>query len=287
MIFTTCNKAVLNRIELYLKITMKYIRCHGSTPYRLVVIHGGPGALGEMASVARELSSVGGVIEPLLTSKSIKGQLSTLQIMLKKYATLPSILIGFSWGAWLSFLFTAAHPSFVKKLIMISSGPFVNEYASNIMETRIRRLTIEEQNEIKSLQYILDDPAHDKKDAAFARLGMLLSKADAFDPISSAFSNSTACARFDVFTSVWLEAEALRTSGKLLEAGTMISCPVIAIHGEDDPHPAAGVEKPLAAILDDFRFLLLRRCGHRPWIERHAREQFYRVLKGELTKLHD
>jgi len=39
---------------------------------------------------------------------------------------------------------------------------------------------------------------------------------------------------------------------------------------------------PLAAILNRFRFILLRNCGHKPWIEQKARDEFFRVLKGEL-----
>jgi pimeloyl-ACP methyl ester carboxylesterase len=57
---------------------------------------------------------------------------------------------------------------------------------------------------------------------------------------------------------------------------------VVAIHGDYDPHPAAGVQRPLAAVLADFHFILLPRCGHRPWRERHARDTFYRILEAEL-----
>jgi pimeloyl-ACP methyl ester carboxylesterase len=57
---------------------------------------------------------------------------------------------------------------------------------------------------------------------------------------------------------------------------------VVAIHGDHDPHPAEGVEKPLASVLGCFRFILLQNCGHQPWTERHARDAFYRVLEEEL-----
>jgi pimeloyl-ACP methyl ester carboxylesterase len=57
---------------------------------------------------------------------------------------------------------------------------------------------------------------------------------------------------------------------------------VVAIHGDHDPHPAAGVQEPLSATLAQFRFILLERCGHRPWIERQARDAFYEALEEEL-----
>ena len=91
-----------------------------------------------------------------------------------------------------------------------------------------------------------------------------------------------AAVRFDVYRSVWSEAESLRSSGRLLELGKRIRCPVVAIHGDYDPHPYQGVKKPLEEILTDFHFILLENCGHTPWIERGARETFFDVLKKEL-----
>jgi hypothetical protein len=42
------------------------------------------------------------------------------------------------------------------------------------------------------------------------------------------------------------------------------------------------VREPLAAVFKDFRFVLLKHCGHAPWIERRARDDFFRVLRNEL-----
>ena len=53
---------------------MVTFRVHGQKPYTIVVIHGGPGAGGEMAPIARRLSSEWGVIEPIQTKKSIEKQ---------------------------------------------------------------------------------------------------------------------------------------------------------------------------------------------------------------------
>ncbi len=54
---------------------MKNLRKYGKAPFKVAVIHGGPGAPGEMAPVARELSSVSGVLEPLQTATTIEGQI--------------------------------------------------------------------------------------------------------------------------------------------------------------------------------------------------------------------
>jgi pimeloyl-ACP methyl ester carboxylesterase len=106
-----------------------------------------------------------------------------------------------------------------------------------------------------------------------------LSKADAYDPVRESEAIDY---RFDIFQSVWKDAEELRRSGKLLKLGKRIACPVVAIHGDYDPHPVEGVRKPLSGVLKSFRLILLKNCGHVPWIEREARGEFFRTLKQEL-----
>lgn len=262
---------------------MKNLRKYGKAPFDVVVIHGGPGAPGEMAPVARELASCWGVLEPLQTAMSVKGQIEELKAVLEENGNTPIALIGFSWGAWLSFIFAANYPARVKKLILIGSGGYEEKYAQKIQETRLSRLSKEERTEVKSLVETLNNPEAENKSRAFARLGVLFSKADAYDPITSEPSDSEIIEyQFDRFQSVWKEAEELRRSGKLPELGKYIQCPVIAIHGDYDPHPAEGVQKPLSAVLKSFRFILLLNCGHKPWVEKQARGNFYKILKDEL-----
>lgn len=259
---------------------MKNLRTYGKAPFNAAVIHGGPGAAGEMAPVARELASGWGVLEPLQIAASLKGQIEELETVLEKNGDLPVTLIGFSWGAWLSFIFAANYPAIVKKLILIGSGGYEEKYAARIRETRLNRLSEEDRTEVKSLIEVLDNPAAEDKSTAFARFGALFSKADAYDPIM--YESEVIDCQVDIFQSVWKDATELRRSGKLLELGKYIKCPVVAIHGDYDPHPAEGVQKPLSAILKSFRFILLKNCGHMPWIERQARDKFYEILKEEL-----
>jgi len=60
-------------------------------------------------------------------------------------------------------------------------------------------------------------------------------------------------------------------------------CPVVAIHGDFDPHPAEGVKIPLGVSLKDFKFVLLPKCGHHPWLEKYAKDRFYSVLNEEIA----
>jgi pimeloyl-ACP methyl ester carboxylesterase len=259
----------------------KNLRFYGKKPYSIAVVHGGPGAAGEMAPVAVALSSEKGVLEPLQAGVSIDGQIEELKGILKNHASLPCILVGFSWGAWLSFMCTAYYPELVRKLIIIGSGPFQTKYADTIHETRLRRLSQQEKAEVESLTELINNSAARGKDKVFVRLGTLLSKADAFDPI--ALESSVSEYRFDIFTKVWEEAAELRRNGELLQLASKIRCPMVAIHGDYDPHPPEGVLKPLSENLQEFSFFLLKNCGHKPWIERQARDEFYSLLRQELN----
>jgi len=135
---------------------------------------------------------------------------------------------------------------------------------------------------------ILDDPLGENKDESFARLGKLTSIADSYDRIPPTQEEGDDAIEAHpsnaVFDAVWPQAAAMRRSGKLLQLGKDITCPVVAIHGDHDPHPAEGVRVPLSRVLkNSFQFFLLEHCGHEPWMERQAREQFFEILENELA----
>ena len=259
---------------------MRNLRAYGTKPFNVAVIHGGPGAPGEMAPIARELSSVRGVLEPLQTAISLEGQVQELNTVLKENGDLPVTLIGWSWGAMLSLIFAVQYPSLVTKLILIGSGAYEEKYAVNIMQTRLGRLSEEERAEAISLMETLTDTATGDKDTLMARLGKSISKADSYDPLP--YDSEVLECQYDIYRNVWKQARELRSSGKLLELGKKIQCPVVAIHGDYDPHLSEGIKDPLSPILKDFRFILLENCGHQPWIERAARDRFFSILKKEV-----
>jgi pimeloyl-ACP methyl ester carboxylesterase len=258
-----------------------HVRRYGAPPYIVVVLHGGPGAVGEMEPVARELATRCGVLEPLLAALSVDGQVAELRAGLGSHADPPVALVGHSWGAWLGYILAARHPELLRRLILVGSGPFEARYAEAITPTRLSRLNPDERLEAQRLLSALENPATASDHATLARVGALLKEADAYDPLPMRSSVVRVEAR--VYAAVWPEAAELRRSGRLLELGEQIECPVVAIHGDYDPHPAAGVREPLSRTLEDFRFVLLEKCGHKPWIERQAREAFFAALRTALT----
>ena len=262
---------------------MKSLRFYGQPPFKIALIHGGPGAGGEMAPVARRLASNGGVLEPLQTAATLPGQMEELEQVLERHADLPVALVGYSWGAWLSALVTSKAPKLVEKLILISSGPFEHHYAKKIKPTRLSRLSEAEGREYQNLVDKLTHSQAGTSPEALARLGALATKSDAYDPLLSLLAHQASHrGEPDAFSQALQQALEMRKNGTLLEQAARIRCPVTAIHGDYDPHPVEGVQRPLAAVLPNFHLILLEQCGHKPWIERQAKDTFYDVLQAEL-----
>ena len=230
--------------------------------------------------MARELACERGVLEPLQTATSLEGQVEELRAVLEANADLPVTLVGHSWGGMLGFIFSARHPEFVNKLILVGSAVYEEHYAKGIGATRLSRLSEDERGEVRLLLAALDDPAVTDTGTALARLGHLFAKTDAYDPV--AHDPEVLEVQGESYQRVWQEATQLRANGDLLKLGRRIRCPVVAIHGDYDPHPPEGVHGPLSTVLEDFRFVLLEHCGHVPWLERRARDEFFRILRNEL-----
>ena len=255
-------------------------RTDGPAPRSVAVVHGGPGAAGDVAAVARELGRRRGVLEPLQTARTVAGQVTELASLLRSHGRPPFTLIGHSWGAWLVLLTAAEHPGLAAKLVLVGCGPLETRWLPDLERARRERLSPADRREFDAILARLGDPAVSDRDAALARLGALCGATDDFDPLPEDPEDDGAGAPDgDLFHRVWSEAAARRESGALLDAVGRIDVPVLAIHGEHDPHPVAGVREPLTRAVTDFRLVLLPRCGHSPWRERQARDPFFRLLE--------
>ncbi|MDD5146400.1 MAG: alpha/beta hydrolase [Candidatus Pacebacteria bacterium] len=258
---------------------MVNVRKYGNPPFNIALVHGGPGAAGEMAPVASRLAAHKSILETLQTASSLKGQVQELKSVLEEHGTLPITLVGHSWGAWLALIVAAQYPDLVRKLMLIASGPFEIKYAKDIMATRLSRLNEREKVEFQAVTKELNKPKAGKRNA-LGKLARLISKTDSYDPLPD--SDEKIKVQQNIYQSVWPEAAEFRKSGNLLKLAAKVQCPVVAIHGDYDPHPAEGVRKPLSVAIKDFHFVLLQHCGHNPWMERKAKDKFYKILKGEL-----
>ena len=259
-------------------------RTYGNKPYRMILIHGGPGALGDMGYLANQLSEYFGVIEALQTKSSIHELIEELKEILEEIEADDSkyILAGHSWGAWLAYLFAAKYPNFVEKLILVGSGPFEVDYVQELEKTRMERMTEEQRTRLEELVAQFYGEEESNKDALLTELGGLMEIVDTYSAMAVDEQKYRVKIDGDLYKGIWDEAAALRKSGELLEMGSKLSMPIVVIHGEYDPHPAEGVIKPLQKIVQFDEVHILEKCGHTPWKERHAAEKFLEILRKEV-----
>jgi pimeloyl-ACP methyl ester carboxylesterase len=259
---------------------LQNLRKYGKPPYLVVLVHGGPGAAGTMQAVAKNISVHHCVIEALQTRYSIDSLLVELRGVISLHGHPPVTLIGHSWGAWLSILFASKYPDQVKKLILVASAPLEEKYASKIMKTRLERLDEKDAGVLSMLMNQINISPANKKDPIFLEIADLMRKTDAYQPEFASYRNVNF--EYKIYESIWTEAERMRSGGELLLHASRVSCPVLAIHGDYDPHPYKGVKLPLEKAINDFRFHLLEDCGHEPWNEISAKNAFYDLLEKEI-----
>jgi pimeloyl-ACP methyl ester carboxylesterase len=257
------------------------VRKHGTPPYKAAVLHGGPGAPGYMASVARELSKDCGVLEPLQTKDSIDGQVEELKHQITEYAHDTLILIGSSWGAVLALFLASRYPELVNKLILVGSAVFDAKNSAKIEAIRLERLDEKARNRLDEIKAALLNANPEERGKLFAEWGSLFSCTDKYDPIDAV--DETLKVQHNIFQKVWPEFMELRDKpGHLKNEFSKINIPTVVIHGDYDPHPIEGIKPFLVECISEIRFHLLAKCGHYPWLERQARDKFYDILRNEL-----
>ncbi len=257
------------------------VRVYGEAPFRVAILHGGPGAPGYMAPVARELSRTMGVLEPLQTKDSLDGQIEELQGQLTTSADIPVTLIGSSWGAVLALFLAARTPHLVRKLILIGSAVYDAENSSRIEGIRMGRLDDGRRKRYAEIMTEIETASAKDRQRLMSEWGEMLFDTDVYDPTT--VNLEIIEIQNDIFAGVWSDFVALRDRpGYLMGEFLKIKAPTVVIHGNYDPHPIEGIRPFLENCLPHVRFYLLPRCGHYPWIERNARNRFFEILRNEI-----
>src|SRR5262244_201356 len=106
------------------------LRTYGTTGPVVIVLHGGPAAVGSAAPLARGLQAAFRVLEPWqrgsgdepLTVARHIADLHTL--VASPCAGACPALVGASWGAMLALAYAAVHPTRVGPLVLVGCGTF-------------------------------------------------------------------------------------------------------------------------------------------------------------------
>jgi pimeloyl-ACP methyl ester carboxylesterase len=246
----------------------------------VVLVHGGPGAPGSLAPVARILGRSTGVLEPWQSARSVVGQVEELTRQVERFASPPVALVGHSWGGWLSILVAAEHPEVVARIVLVGAGPFRSRDAVRIQDRRRSRLTPHAREELRTIECRLAAPHSRVPGSVMRRFGRIAERADSYDLLPHRSEGPPPDP--SLFRAVWTQAEALRRTGALARELRRVRAPILVLHGRDDPHPIDGVVQPLRAARAKVRVVALDRCGHYPWWERYARDAFWVALRGFL-----
>lgn len=249
------------------------VRLYGNTPYRVVLVHGGPGAIGSLKGLAQELNELSqiGIVEAIQSKYSIIELIEELYYQIKNYCSDTISLIGHSWGAWLAALFAEKYPEFVKQVILIGSGPLEDQYVPEIGARRFQNLS---EQDSAIFQRVINSQATEED---MKKIPVILERSDNYCLEDREKHNAD---RTDpvMHNEIWREAAKLRTSGELLTVFKNMKSKLYLIQGEADPHPAKGVTIPLQENGIQCETYILDKCGHSPFMEKYAKAEFYKIL---------
>ena len=260
------------------------IRFHGSAPFRIAVVHGGPGGIGSAAPLAEGILHFCGesVAEPLQSEYSVRELTEELCSQIRdSRLEKPLVLIGHSWGAWLAAFAAQRMPEQIRRLILIGCPPLRKQ--ENVDALRLSRLSESGRRHFHELTRDLESAEKTERDKILNALGNLCAKADCFQRAEGIPEEAGQCDG-EMFFRVWPEAEKMREDGTVEHCFRMLNVPISIFHGDYDPHPADGIRPIFEKNGKECVFHLLERCGHTPWEEKYAQEIFFRLLGEELRK---
>jgi len=252
----------------------------------VVVLHGGPAAVGEAAPVARGLADRFRVLEPWQRTSggeplTVERHVADLHALVQSHCEdARPALVGESWGAMLALAYAAAHPESAGPLALIGCGTFDPAARARFQANLEARMDKELQRRIERLAEEYPDP-----DQRRQRYFKLIEPLYAYELLPPEDPDEEA-EPFDVRAhhETWQDMLRLQQEGVYPAAFAAIESPVLMLHGAHDPHPGAMIRDSLKPFLPQLEYRQLERCGHSPWREKHAREEFFTVLKDWLTR---
>src|SRR5688572_11984600 len=161
------------------------VRRYRSVGETVVVLHGGPGAPGCAAGLARALAGEFVVLEPL-QRRSGRVALTVARHVedLAMVAPRPAILVGSSWGAMLGLSFAAKYPERVSGVVLVGCGTYDEGSRAVFRRELDRRLGEVGRREVEGLRARLaGERDRARRDAIFGGLGDVFMRAESFDRV--------------------------------------------------------------------------------------------------------
>jgi len=258
------------------------VRLYGEVGPKVVLLHGGPGAAGYMAPVARELSNSFRVIEPFQRRSeneplTVQRHIDDLDDVIHEYCTeeQPAI-VGHSWGAMLALAYAAQRPGVARCIVLIGCGTFDSAAREQLQSTLVERTTPQLTSRLRRLSREIADP-----DVRLCVYGRLLEPLYIFDALRDETDETEEYDRKGHDES-WRDMLRLQASRVYPETFVRIRAPLLMLHGDWDPHPGQTTLKTLVPYIPHIEYAEIQNCGHYPWRERHARAKFYGHVRAWL-----
>lgn len=258
-----------------------HVRSYGATGAWLTLLHGGPGAPGHLAPVARALADAFRILEPFERRSggpplTVALHVSDVEATIRRHAgTEPTALLGFSSGAVTALAFAAAHAGRVSQVILVAAATMDPRSREEFRAALDARLNAAARRELYRASTVADsdERLRIQRDAT--------APAYFVDP----FSTETEEVWYDGagHDQTWSDVVRLQATGRHPADFATIRVPVLMIHGAQDPHPGAAIRAALAPYLPQLEYHELQRCGHYPWLERAARDEFLATIRARLT----
>jgi pimeloyl-ACP methyl ester carboxylesterase len=238
-----------------------------------------------MAPIARELAGEFRVLEPLQrgsggTPLTVARHLDDMHEAIVAFSGEgPVHLAGSSWGAMLALAYAASRPDRALKLVLIGCGTFDPLARARFEATVKERMDERLRERIAGLEAEIADP-----DERLRIKAELLLPIYSHDPVTTDLENERVDARAN--RESWEDMLRLQREGVYPAAFAAIEAPVLMLHGARDPHPGHLIRASLERYLCHLEYHEWEACGHFPWVEREARDDFYARLRSWLSSPH-
>ena len=253
-------------------------RMYGTRGPQVVVVHGGPGAPGSMAPVARELAGSCRVIEPWQRGSggdplTVARHVADLhELVGSRCAGSEPVLVGHSWGAMLVLAYAAEYPEEIGPLVLIGCGTFDPVSRSRLQRDLDRRLTPSLRRRLATLPQEIPDA-----DERLRVAGELLQTPYSHALVDSVPAIGACDAR--AYRETWDDMLRLQQEQVYPGSFAAIKAPILMLHGAADPHPGAMIRASLKPFVPQLEYREWQHCGHYPWLETEVLDEFFAVLR--------
>jgi pimeloyl-ACP methyl ester carboxylesterase len=259
-------------------------QAYGETGPVVIVLHGGPVAVGEAAPIARRLSALFRTIEPyqrgsgietLTVSRHVEDLHQLIQSL--QNDSKPSI-VGESWGAMLALAYASAYPDTTAALVLVGCGTFDKASRARMNEIIESRKNDQIWEGLYSL--VVKYPDLSERLQAEHKLTEKIYDYDA----QTMDEQMEYVEPFDqrAYVETWRDMLKLQEDGVYPAAFSTIKSPILMLHGAYDPHPGQMIYGSLKAHVPQLEYQEFKNCGHSPWKEKQAADEFFMVMANWL-----